>query len=119
MIGHNSWLIMRTICYAALHHPGGTSFAPCSAFAKQFYEGSDKVTLSSNAYFVEGLRTSVRGWLSQVPAWIQFWRGRWVARRARGRELRELYNCSDRELRDIGLSRSDFLAIEKGVYRQS
>ena len=40
------------------------------------------------------------------------------ARRARARELRELYRFSDRELWDVGLSRSDIVAMEKGIYRR-
>lgn len=39
-------------------------------------------------------------------------------RRLRYEQMRELTTFSDRELRDVGLSRSDFMAIEKGVYRR-
>ncbi len=39
-------------------------------------------------------------------------------RRTRARELRELHRFSDRELWDLGLSRSDIHAIENGVYRR-
>jgi uncharacterized protein YjiS (DUF1127 family) len=42
----------------------------------------------------------------------------WSARRTQARELRELHRFSDRELWDIGLSRSDILSIEKGTYRR-
>ncbi len=41
-----------------------------------------------------------------------------AARRLRAQQMRELNAFSDRELWDVGLSRSDFMAIEKGVYRR-
>jgi uncharacterized protein YjiS (DUF1127 family) len=41
-----------------------------------------------------------------------------AARRLRAQQLRELYSFSDRELWDVGLSRADFMAIEKGVYHR-
>ena len=43
---------------------------------------------------------------------------RWQARLRRTRELRELSAFDERELRDIGLSRSDFMSIENGTYRR-
>jgi uncharacterized protein YjiS (DUF1127 family) len=42
----------------------------------------------------------------------------WQARRRRARELRELFAFDERELRDLGLSRSDFMSIENGTYRR-
>jgi uncharacterized protein YjiS (DUF1127 family) len=42
----------------------------------------------------------------------------WAARRLRIQQMRELHAFSDRELWDVGLSRADFMAIEKGVYRR-
>ena len=42
----------------------------------------------------------------------------WAARRKRARELRDLYRFSDRELWDVGLSRSDLPAIADGTYRR-
>jgi uncharacterized protein YjiS (DUF1127 family) len=41
-----------------------------------------------------------------------------IARRQRARQLHELYSMSDRELWDVGLSRSDRLAIDEGTYRR-
>jgi uncharacterized protein YjiS (DUF1127 family) len=41
-----------------------------------------------------------------------------VARHQRARQLRELYAMTDRELWDVGLSRSDRLAIDEGTYRR-
>jgi uncharacterized protein YjiS (DUF1127 family) len=40
------------------------------------------------------------------------------ARRRRARELRELFAFDERDLRDLGLSRSDFLSIQNGTYRR-
>jgi uncharacterized protein YjiS (DUF1127 family) len=37
----------------------------------------------------------------------------WVARRKRRREIRQLHAFSDRELKDVGLSRSDLRGITK------
>ncbi len=42
----------------------------------------------------------------------------WHARRRRAQELRELFAFDERELRDLGLSRSDFLSIENDTYRR-
>jgi len=42
----------------------------------------------------------------------------WQARRRRSRELNELFAFDERELRDLGLSRSDFISIENGTYRR-
>jgi uncharacterized protein YjiS (DUF1127 family) len=41
-----------------------------------------------------------------------------AARRQRARELGELYRLSNRELSDMGLSRSDLPAIAAGRYRR-
>jgi uncharacterized protein YjiS (DUF1127 family) len=43
---------------------------------------------------------------------------RWRARRERARELNELFAFDERALRDLGLSRSDFVAIENGTYHR-
>ncbi len=42
----------------------------------------------------------------------------WQARRRRARELNELFAFDERELRDLGLSRSDFMSIENGTYHR-
>jgi uncharacterized protein YjiS (DUF1127 family) len=44
------------------------------------------------------------------------WAQLWAARRLRNQQMRELHSFSDRELWDVGLSRSDFMAIEQGAY---
>jgi uncharacterized protein YjiS (DUF1127 family) len=58
------------------------------------------------------------GFLSQSAAKLQNLLTNWVKQRAQARELEDLYRFSDRELWDIGLSRSDFLSIEQGTYRR-
>jgi uncharacterized protein YjiS (DUF1127 family) len=42
----------------------------------------------------------------------------WTARRRAARELEELFQRTDYELRDMGISRSDFPAIMQGTYRR-
>jgi uncharacterized protein YjiS (DUF1127 family) len=60
-----------------------------------------------------------------VSAWLAFMRTQatrfgtfWSAWRQRTRGLEDLYRMSDRELWDLGLSRSDFPAIRDGIYRR-
>jgi uncharacterized protein YjiS (DUF1127 family) len=43
---------------------------------------------------------------------------RWQAQRKHAREVRELFAFDDHDLRDLGLSRSDFMAIRDGTYRR-
>ena len=45
-------------------------------------------------------------------------RASWLQWRAMERQMQELYRSSDRELWDMGLSRSDLPEIAKGTYRQ-
>jgi uncharacterized protein YjiS (DUF1127 family) len=42
----------------------------------------------------------------------------WQAHRRRSRELGELFSLDERDLRDLGLSRSDFMAIRHGTYHR-
>ncbi len=55
--------------------------------------------------------SSLRGGLRRLVS-------RWTAWRDRDRELQELHRFSDRELWDVGLSRSDIMSIESGTYRR-
>jgi uncharacterized protein YjiS (DUF1127 family) len=57
-------------------------------------------------------------WLTWLHARLDSLGGAWAARRKRARELRELYRFSDRELWDVGLTRSDLPAIAEGRYRR-
>jgi uncharacterized protein YjiS (DUF1127 family) len=43
---------------------------------------------------------------------------RWQERRRRTRELNELFTFGERELRDLGLSRSDFMSIQNGTFHR-
>ena len=42
----------------------------------------------------------------------------WKGRRERARQIQELFGSSDRELWDMGLSRSDLREIVNGTYRR-
>jgi uncharacterized protein YjiS (DUF1127 family) len=59
---------------------------------------------------------TVRFWSfgAQLARFYIFWR----KRVQRSRELGELYRLTVRDLHDMGLTRSDFPAIEKGIYRR-
>jgi uncharacterized protein YjiS (DUF1127 family) len=59
-----------------------------------------------------------RAFLARLRARATAPGARWAARRKAARDLRQLDFCTDRELHDMGLSRSDFPAIIKGVYRR-
>jgi uncharacterized protein YjiS (DUF1127 family) len=54
---------------------------------------------------------NIRGWLLHAHAL-------WVARRQRAREMAEISSFSDRDLWDLGLSRSDLQGIADGTYRK-
>jgi uncharacterized protein YjiS (DUF1127 family) len=41
-----------------------------------------------------------------------------LTHRQRARELNELFGFDERELRDLGLSRSDFPSIQNGTFRR-
>lgn len=56
--------------------------------------------------------------LSWLQASIARRRASWVARRKLARDIEELYGSSDRELRDLGLCRSDLREIIAGTYRR-
>ena len=57
-------------------------------------------------------------WLSAVFARVRDIVVRAAKHRAVSNEMQELDRFSDRELWDVGLSRSDLMAIEKGTYRR-
>ena len=60
----------------------------------------------------------VRVWLARLRARLERLGAAWMARHRTARSLRQLDLCTDRELWDMGLSRSDFPAIIKGAYRR-
>jgi uncharacterized protein YjiS (DUF1127 family) len=56
--------------------------------------------------------------VQSIAAWLVQRVAVWTASRRRAREMREIMLFSDRDLWDVGLSRSDLMALEKGVYRR-
>ncbi len=53
----------------------------------------------------------LRSWLARRLSAI-------AARQRHAREMADLARFSDRELWDLGLSRSDLMAVERGLYRR-
>jgi len=53
-----------------------------------------------------------------VASWFARQVATFQAARRRARELHDLAMFSDRDLWDVGLSRSDLMSIEKGTYRR-
>jgi uncharacterized protein YjiS (DUF1127 family) len=51
----------------------------------------------------------LRSWLTRRLA-------QWVEKRRANRDMQDLAAFSDRELWDLGLSRSDLMAVERGTY---
>ncbi len=60
----------------------------------------------------------VNGWPSRVTAGLDRIIAGWTARRRAARDIQELYAFSTRELRDMGLNRSDLPAVARGSYRR-
>jgi uncharacterized protein YjiS (DUF1127 family) len=75
------------------------------------------MNLSSNTYLFAGSRQTTQ----PIGMWLSMRYRRlldsWAQRRAVARQMRELYQSSDRDLADMGLSRSDLPEIAKGTYR--
>jgi uncharacterized protein YjiS (DUF1127 family) len=80
------------------------------------------MNLSNYSYLIsrDGQKTArdIGPWLSPTLARLHRAVASWAGRLTRVRELGELYRFSDRELWDIGLSRSDIMSIERGTYRR-
>jgi uncharacterized protein YjiS (DUF1127 family) len=76
------------------------------------------MSISNNTYVYSGSDHAARPWLSHMTARLHDLRASWAQRRARAREMQDLYRCSDRDLWDMGLSRSDLMAIENGSFRR-
>jgi uncharacterized protein YjiS (DUF1127 family) len=57
-------------------------------------------------------------WLARLQAGLGHLGASWAARRRRTREVQELATFSDRDLRDLGLARSDLRAISDGAYHR-
>ena len=73
---------------------------------------------STTTYTHAGATGHTGGWLAPIAARLRALRARAAGRRAHARDMQALYRFSDRELWDLGISRSDFMAIENGTFRR-
>ena len=76
------------------------------------------MNLSDDAYLLAGNRQKIIPDIGTILSPIRTLAAAWVKRRTRTRELRELARFTDRDLWDVGLSRSDIWSIEQGTYRR-
>jgi uncharacterized protein YjiS (DUF1127 family) len=76
------------------------------------------MNLSNDTYLIGAVRQPTRPIGSWLSTQYQDLRASWGRRRALARQMRELYQSSDRELWDMGLSRSDLPQIAKGTHRR-
>ena len=73
---------------------------------------------SNDTYLISGSHATTRSWLSLITSRLHQMRVSAADRRVRAREMQDLYRCDDRDLRDMGLSRSDLLAVQKGTFHR-
>jgi uncharacterized protein YjiS (DUF1127 family) len=66
----------------------------------------------------QNITRDISAWLSRLYSQLSYVVAYLAAKRRRIRELDELRGFNDRELWDVGLSRSDIFAIEKDLYRR-
>jgi uncharacterized protein YjiS (DUF1127 family) len=57
-------------------------------------------------------------WLAQLLGPLRRVMDAWMVRRAHARSVAELASFSDRELRDVALTRADVMAIAKGEFHR-
>ena len=76
------------------------------------------MNLSPNTYLFEATRQTARPAGMGLSGLFHRLRASWLQWRAMERQMQELYRSSDRELWDMGLSRSDLPEIARGTYRQ-
>jgi uncharacterized protein YjiS (DUF1127 family) len=80
------------------------------------------VNLSENAWLISSSQKQAinpaSAFLSRLQAGFHRIAVLWAMRRQRTREAEVLYTFSDRELWDVGLSRSDIPGIIRGTYRR-
>jgi uncharacterized protein YjiS (DUF1127 family) len=80
------------------------------------------MNLSDDTYLLSGNRQKLTPDIGTLLAAIRTRLHRlaaaWIKRHSRARELRELSRFTDRDLWDVGLSRSDVWSIERGTYRR-
>jgi uncharacterized protein YjiS (DUF1127 family) len=77
------------------------------------------MNLSNDTYLIADSRQPSRPIGTWLSVQYQRLRASWAQRRALERQMQELYRSSDRELWDMGLSRSDLPEIAKGTYRRA
>jgi uncharacterized protein YjiS (DUF1127 family) len=77
------------------------------------------MNLSHNTYAIDDTRRNSHAFGAWLFMWYRRLRASWLERRAVARQMQELYRSSDRELWDMGLSRSDLREIAKGTYRRA
>jgi uncharacterized protein YjiS (DUF1127 family) len=74
---------------------------------------------SNNTYLTADSRHTARPFGTWLSMWHQRLWAAWLQRRAHARQMQELYRSTNRELWDMGLSRSDLPEIAKGTYRRT
>lgn len=77
------------------------------------------MNLSNETYLIADTRRTSRPIGTWLSMWYQNLRDSWAESRARARQMQELYRSTDRELWDMGLSRSDLPEIAKGSFRRT
>ena len=80
------------------------------------------MNLSNNIYALSSsqkMAGDVGHWYSSILHGLHGFISSLASRYNKHREMMELNRFSDRELWDVGLSRSDVLSIEKGVYTRN
>jgi uncharacterized protein YjiS (DUF1127 family) len=80
------------------------------------------MSLSDDTYLLSGQQQKIGPefgkWISTFAARLRHIGTAWSESRKRDQEMRDLHRFSDRELWDVGLSRSDVWSIERGTYRK-
>jgi uncharacterized protein YjiS (DUF1127 family) len=76
------------------------------------------MNLSPNTYLFDATRQTTRPAGKGLSGLFHRLRASWAKQRDTERQMQELYRSSDRELWDMGLSRSDLPEIARGTYRQ-
>jgi uncharacterized protein YjiS (DUF1127 family) len=76
------------------------------------------MNLSPNTYLFDATGHTTRPAGMGLSGLFHRLRASWLQWRAMERQMQELYRSSDRELWDMGLSRSDLPEIARGTYRQ-
>ncbi len=97
----------------------GTSFAPLPGFARHIRRNvmmnlTESARLNSRTRAETSRNTNV--WWTQVRAGLNRFAAYRAARRKHARDRQALFDFSDRELRDIGITRTDVPAVMNGTF---